>query len=209
MTGENLEWCGLGPGPVLGSGPGSAEGAHDLLYAFAAIKIESANLVLDVSCGRTCGTASYLSKISKFVICFDQDPDLLANFKQHNIENAIAYNATLEPVPDSFSYYPPIFDAVVAIECIDHYEDYCSIVNALLRGLRPGGLFIFSVATTQPGALGHKHPKPQKRFLLEEDFECLDGDIEWYYSNWLEVFDERPDWFPGGMQSNLIGVMER
>ena len=74
------------------------------------------------------------------------------------------------------------FDIVISTECFEHDQYYISTIQNIYRMLKPGGLFIFTCATTGRAEHGTRRTTP-------EDAPLLQSDIEWsdYYKNLTET----------------------
>jgi SAM-dependent methyltransferase len=70
------------------------------------------------------------------------------------------------------------FDVVISTECFEHDQNYSETIQNMYRMLKPGGLFIFSCATTGRPEHGTRRSTP-------EDAPLIQGLGEWadYYKN--------------------------
>jgi SAM-dependent methyltransferase len=70
------------------------------------------------------------------------------------------------------------FDVVISTECFEHDPNYSETIKNMYRMLKPGGLFIFSCATTGRPEHGTRRSTP-------EDAPLIQGLGEWadYYKN--------------------------
>lgn len=77
------------------------------------------------------------------------------------------------------------FDVIISTECFEHDQYYDATIQNIYRMLKPGGLFLFTCATTGRHEHGTRRTTP-------EDAPLLQNDIEWsdYYKN-LTEFDIR------------------
>ena len=73
------------------------------------------------------------------------------------------------------------FDVVVSTECLEHDQYWRDTLRNALRMLRPGGLFLFSCATTGRAEHGTTRTSPQDAPLLQNL-----GDWAEYYANLTE-----------------------
>lgn len=73
------------------------------------------------------------------------------------------------------------FDVIISTECFEHDQYYVDTIKNIYRMLRPGGLFVFTCATTG-------RPEHGTRRTTPEDAPLLQTDIEWsdYYKNLTE-----------------------
>ncbi|MBN1838581.1 MAG: class I SAM-dependent methyltransferase [Campylobacterales bacterium] len=74
------------------------------------------------------------------------------------------------------------FDVIISTECFEHDQYYYATINNIYRMLKPGGLFLFTCATTGRAEHGTRRTTP-------EDAPLLQSDIEWsdYYKNLTEL----------------------
>lgn len=74
------------------------------------------------------------------------------------------------------------FDIIISTECFEHDQYYSATINNIFRMLKPGGLFLFTCATTG-------RPEHGTRRTTPEDAPFLQNDIEWsdYYKNLTEA----------------------
>jgi SAM-dependent methyltransferase len=72
------------------------------------------------------------------------------------------------------------FDVIVSSECFEHDMHYADSLKAIVRMLRPGGLFFFTCASTGRGEHGTRRSHPSCSFTLR-----LEGNDPWkdYYRN--------------------------
>lgn len=72
-------------------------------------------------------------------------------------------------------------DTIISTECFEHDMYYERTLRNIYRMLKPGGLFIFTCATTGRAEHGTRRTTPQDAILLQEDVEWSD-----YYKNLTE-----------------------
>lgn len=74
------------------------------------------------------------------------------------------------------------FDIIISTECFEHDQYYDATIKNIFRMLKPGGMFIFTCATTG-------RPEHGTRRTTPEDAPFLQDDIEWsdYYKNLTEA----------------------
>jgi SAM-dependent methyltransferase len=61
-------------------------------------------------------------------------------------------------------YYSPSFDVIISSECFQHDPEWKESLQKIVQILRPGGLFLFSCATTGRPEHGTKKHEPVKSF---------------------------------------------
>ena len=73
------------------------------------------------------------------------------------------------------------FDVIISTECFEHDQYYDSTIKNIYRMLKPGGLFLFTCATTG-------RPEHGTRKTTPEDAPLLQNNVEWsdYYKNLTE-----------------------
>lgn len=74
------------------------------------------------------------------------------------------------------------FDTIISSECFEHDMYYAESLQRIVRMLKPGGLFLFTCATTGRAEHGTKRTSP------ECSFTCMLDDDAWcnYYKNLTE-----------------------
>jgi SAM-dependent methyltransferase len=97
--------------------------------------------------------------------------------------NDIGYgpNVDLLGFAHELPFVDEYFDTVISTECFEHDRHYDKTLNAAVRMLKSGGLFVFSCATTGRPEHGTSRSKPYQVFSTR-----VDG-LEDYYKNLTEV----------------------
>ena len=72
------------------------------------------------------------------------------------------------------------FDMIISTECLEHDREYSKTLNAAVRMLKSGGLYLFTCATTGRPEHGTSKSKPYQAFSTR-----IDG-LEDYYKNLTE-----------------------
>tara|TARA_Y100000310_G_scaffold307289_1_gene349260 strand:- start:569 stop:1108 length:540 start_codon:yes stop_codon:yes gene_type:complete len=73
------------------------------------------------------------------------------------------------------------FDTIISTECLEHDRHYDKTLNAAVRMLKSGGLYVFTCATTGRPEHGTSRSKPYQVFATR-----VDG-LEDYYKNLTEA----------------------
>jgi SAM-dependent methyltransferase len=72
------------------------------------------------------------------------------------------------------------FDTIISTECLEHDREYPKTLNAAVRMLKSGGLYIFTCATTGRPEHGTSKSKPYQSFSTRLE------NLEDYYKNLTE-----------------------
>ncbi|MCD4720406.1 MAG: class I SAM-dependent methyltransferase [Desulfobacula sp.] len=93
--------------------------------------------LLDIGCGNGAYTMHMASSF-KSVEAIDIEPDRLKIFRQENkLDNINIYNMSA----DEMDFNDETFDAITAIEVVEHVNNLASVLNEVHRVLKKGGWF--------------------------------------------------------------------
>ncbi|NBL00451.1 MAG: class I SAM-dependent methyltransferase, partial [Erysipelotrichia bacterium] len=103
------------------------------------------------------------------------------NCKYLGVDIAYGRNVDIVSKGHELGFPDATFDVIISTECFEHDQYYISTIQNIYRMLKPGGLFIFTCATTG-------RPEHGTRRTTPEDAPLLQSDIEWsdYYKNLTE-----------------------
>ena len=97
--------------------------------------------LLDVGCGAGLASEAF-ARLGADVTGLDAAPDALAAARAHAEAAGLAI-AYRQGLPEELSAREA-FDAVIALEVIEHVADHAAFLAALARALKPGGLMFLS-----------------------------------------------------------------
>ena len=103
------------------------------------------------------------------------------NCKYLGVDIAYGRNVDIVSKGHELGFPDHTFDIIISTECFEHDQYYDATIKNIYRMLKPGGMFIFTCATTGRPEHGTKRTTP-------EDAPLLQSDIEWsdYYKNLTE-----------------------
>lgn len=103
------------------------------------------------------------------------------NCKYLGVDIAYGQNVDIVSKGHELGFPDGTFDIIISTECFEHDQYYDATIKNIYRMLKPGGLFIFTCATTG-------RPEHGTRRTTPEDAPLLQSDIEWsdYYKNLTE-----------------------
>jgi SAM-dependent methyltransferase len=124
--------------------------------------------ILDVGCG-TGGTMDRLRTLGE-VWGLDMEPLALELCRERGHTNLTQASATAMPYPDNH------FDAIVALDVLEHIEDHMAAASEIARVLKPGGTLVVTVPayrslwSRHDVALHHvrRYRAPEMQKLLKE-----------------------------------------
>lgn len=140
---------------------------HLDLYKFASGFVKD-RIVLDIGCGEGYGP-DLLAKYAEKIIAVDNSREAIEHarvtYSKDNLEFAVMDAAHLEFADDNF-------DAVVAIELIEHLKDHGKFLSEVRRILKPSGIFILSTPHLRNPPRGYITNSPYHfREFSPADFE--------------------------------------
>jgi len=148
---------------------------HISRYLFAANFIIPSGTVLDVGCGVGYG-GLILRRVAKHVVSLDIDPDAVWTAKKSfNLRNVFV--GTLESITSS-----PVFDAICALEVIEHVVDDKQFVEGLALRVKPGGKVIMSTPYAAISQ-GPRSPYHVREYMTEAFIDLVSS-----YFNDVRVF---------------------
>jgi len=97
------------------------------------------------------------------------------------LDVALGRNVDIVSKGHELSLPDETFDTIISTECFEHDQYYSKTIKNIYRMLKPGGLFVFTCATTG-------RPEHGTRRTTPEDAPLLQGFNEWsdYYKNLTE-----------------------
>lgn len=103
------------------------------------------------------------------------------NCKYLGVDIAYGRNVDIVSKGHELGFPDNTFDIIISTECFEHDQYYDATIKNIYRMLKPGGLFLFTCATTGRAEHGTRRTTP-------EDAPLLQSDIEWsdYYKNLTE-----------------------
>ncbi len=133
--GERVYWIDEGVMPDI-----TPNNAHWLIYMFVSGFLGKDDLVLDVGCGSG-GGATILAKKCLQVHAFDYSQEAIEFARTRNARGNIEYS-----ILNMKDFNPDLnrYDKVIAIECVEHFEDPTKEIKKFLKTLKPGGLLIMT-----------------------------------------------------------------
>ena len=146
--GERCYWQEVGICPA-----GRPADAHWNIYTKAAKILKRRYKVLDVGCGCGAGSVILAKKCAK-VIAMDLSSKAIKFAKSFNQMDNIEFSeANLEKI--DLGKYEKKFDAVFAIEVIEHLDDSRGVIDKLLKTLKSSGQLIMTFPVDSGGGF-HK-----------------------------------------------------
>ncbi|MBR0657488.1 bifunctional 2-polyprenyl-6-hydroxyphenol methylase/3-demethylubiquinol 3-O-methyltransferase UbiG [Plastoroseomonas arctica] len=109
----------------------------------------SGKRVLDVGCGAGLAAEAF-ARMGAEVVGMDAAPEALAVARAHAQAGGLAIDYR-QGGPEDLAP-GEVFDAVVALEVIEHVEQRAAFVAALARAVKPGGMVILSTLNRTPRA---------------------------------------------------------
>ena len=109
----------------------------------------SGKRVLDVGCGAGLAAEAF-ARMGATVVGMDAAPEALAAARAHADEGGLAIDYR-DGGPEDLAE-GEVFDAVVALEVIEHVEERTAFIAALARALAPGGVIVLSTLNRTPRA---------------------------------------------------------
>lgn len=90
-----------------------------------------------------------------------------------------APNVTVVCKTSALTFEDETFDMIISSECFEHDMEYEASLQAIVRMLKPGGLFVFTCASTGRPEHGTLRTQP------EDSYTTRQNDVEWgnYYKN--------------------------
>jgi len=145
---------------------------HVARYAFAA-RLARRKRVLDAGCGTGYGAAE-LARVAAHVTALDLSLEALDYVCEHyQLPNLRVVRASCTAAP----FKDGVFDLVVALEIIEHLEDWPAFLSEIRRLLAPRGQAVISTPNSSyyAASRGHQGPNPfhKHEFTFEEFREAL------------------------------------
>ncbi|MBI4227786.1 MAG: class I SAM-dependent methyltransferase [Candidatus Omnitrophica bacterium] len=119
-----------------------------------------------------CGTGGFLAALARLgpAVGMDQAPEALAYCRRRGLPELIQHDLAQCPWPVADG----AFDAITALDVVEHVDDDAAVVAEIARALRPGGLAVISVPSFRwlwsywDEQLGHRrrYTKPQLTSLM-------------------------------------------
>lgn len=141
---------------------------HKKVYSFCKPYVKGKN-VLDLGCGNAIGT-EILGEVAKSIVALDKDPQVI----NQNSMKTKSSNIKFEVVDFEKKEINNMYDAVIALQVIEHFKNPDLVITKLKRVLRKGGLLILSTPNSitqsyneNPYHYKEFSPKELKRFLEE------------------------------------------
>jgi len=90
---------------------------------------------------------------------------LFNNCEYIGVDVAKGKNVDVESVIHNLKYKDETFDTIISTESLEHDKYYKKSLQAIIRMLRPGGLFLFTCATTGRKEHGTARTTPQDSLI--------------------------------------------
>jgi SAM-dependent methyltransferase len=110
--------------------------------------------------------------------------DLFEDAQYHGNDVIAAANVTIVSRTKDLPFADGFFDTIVSSECFEHDPEYTASLNNIVRMLKPGGLFVFTCASTGRAEHGTRRADPASSLGTIGEVE----DMQDYYKN-LEIRD--------------------
>ncbi len=178
---------------------------HVARYAFAA-RLARRKRVLDAGCGTGYGAAE-LARVAAHVTALDLSPDALEYLREHyQLPNLDVVQASCTAAP----FKDGVFDLVVALEIIEHLEDWPALLGEIRRLLAPRGQAVISTPNSRyyTASRGLEGPNPFHRheFTFEEFREAVTRvfpHVAFFLQNHVEGLAFLPVTTPSGTEALL------
>ena len=85
---------------------------------------------------------------------------LFDNCEYHGNDVFAANNVTIVSKTSALPFGPETFDTIISTECFEHDPEYSESFQKILSMLKPGGLFLFTCATTGRHEHGTRRTSP-------------------------------------------------
>ncbi len=107
---------------------------------------------------------------------------LFENCEYHGNDVIPAPNATIVSRTKDLPFADDVFDTIISTECFEHDPEYRESILKIYKMLKPGGLFVFTCASTGRNEHGTRRTTPTDSFGTRGKQE----DMQDYYKNLTE-----------------------
>ena len=104
---------------------------------------------------------------------------LFEDCEYHGNDVAAAPNVTIVSKTSQLQFAPETFDTIISTECFEHDPEYRESFRKIVELLKPGGMFLFTCASTGRPEHGTRRTSPDHSYGTIEKIEVWQD----YYKN--------------------------